>query len=96
MPNDWRMLANVGRWQYFSKRITQVARCHEYVRRTSGGDGWDGSAVTSLQFTYTVRSCRLTPASSAYENNTATNVIATRIDGVGNLVERYCAANMAL
>jgi hypothetical protein len=35
-------------------------------------------------------------ASSAYENDTAASVIASRLDGVANLVERYCAADMAV
>ena len=45
---------------------------------------------------HTVRSCPLKHASSAYENDTAASVIATRIDGVANLVERCCAADMAV
>jgi hypothetical protein len=32
---------------------------------------------------------------SAYENNSAASVTATRFDGVANLVERYGAADMA-
>jgi hypothetical protein len=61
-----------------------------------GGHAWGPMGVDEPAIHHTVRSCPLTPASSADENNTAASVIATCIDGVANLVERYYAADMAV
>jgi hypothetical protein len=75
--------ASSKRWQYFSIRVTH--------RSQLGGPLDGGEAAIHYR-----PQLPTTAASSAYENNTASSVITSRIDGVANLVERYCAANTAV